>query len=153
MRMSRSPQNGGFHKCTGGGPLRAAAPAAPAMASRPRVLVCPSFAMVCLELAGGDRPVSSRDRDSRELIHYRLKCLGRGWKRGTAQALTMHLGGWEMGRSWQTCVEAGSHPLKNSVFSRQLTGFGGHGPPHAATLGPNVARFLVKRDARTSSGC
>src|SRR5271163_2875052 len=52
MRMSRSPQNGGFHSSTGGRPaagplaLFAARPSAPVIASRPN---CPSFAMVCLE--------------------------------------------------------------------------------------------------------
>src|SRR5580658_1738521 len=44
MRMSRSPQNGGFHSSTGGGPL--ARPSAPVIASSPN---CPSFAMVCLD--------------------------------------------------------------------------------------------------------
>src|SRR5258707_2979872 len=32
--MSRSPQNGGFHKCSGGGPLAPARFTAPVMASR-----------------------------------------------------------------------------------------------------------------------
>jgi hypothetical protein len=45
-------------------------------------------------------------------------------------------------------MEAGSHPVKNSVISRQLRGFGVPDPaPHVslrATVGPNVARFLVK---------
>src|SRR5438128_2550509 len=35
MRMSRSPQNGGFHRCTGGGPFLPAVFTAPAIASRP----------------------------------------------------------------------------------------------------------------------
>src|SRR5882762_874802 len=35
MRISRSPQNGGFHRCSGGGPLLAALFTAPVMASRP----------------------------------------------------------------------------------------------------------------------
>src|ERR1700730_1532350 len=46
MRMSRSPQNGGFQRSTGGGPLLPARASAPVIASRPD---CPSFAMVCLE--------------------------------------------------------------------------------------------------------
>src|SRR5580700_196099 len=45
MRMSRSPQNGGFHSSTGGGPLPARW-IAPVIASRPD---CPSFAMVYVE--------------------------------------------------------------------------------------------------------
>src|ERR1700681_1316661 len=45
MRMSRSPQNGGFHTSTGGGPLPARW-IAPVIASRP---ACPSFAMVYVE--------------------------------------------------------------------------------------------------------
>src|SRR4029078_10367119 len=67
--MSRSPQNGGFHRCTGGKPrpagfafaaLVAAAvrPSRPVLsrpeplrpwASRPGSLVCPWFAIVCLK--------------------------------------------------------------------------------------------------------
>src|SRR6266849_1023168 len=35
MRISRSPQNGGFQRWTGGGPLRAASRAAPARVSKP----------------------------------------------------------------------------------------------------------------------
>src|SRR5690348_8192354 len=35
MRMSRSPQKGGFHRCTGGGPFFPALLTTPAMASRP----------------------------------------------------------------------------------------------------------------------
>ena len=86
MRMSRSPQNGGFHRCTGGGPLPAAARAAPrwhpnqaellrllrhgsavaAIAHRlsPYRHICPAFAMVCLELphANGSLPIRDRDR-------------------------------------------------------------------------------------------
>src|SRR5947207_13238895 len=37
MRMSRSPQNGGFHKCTGGGPFSPARLTAPVIASSPLV--------------------------------------------------------------------------------------------------------------------
>src|SRR3954468_2127710 len=50
MRMSRSPQNGGFHRCTGGGPLPAEALAAPAMVSR---LPCgvPAFSVMAEALA------------------------------------------------------------------------------------------------------
>src|ERR1700685_1439947 len=46
MRMSRSPQNGGFHRSTGGGPLVPARASAPVIASSPG---CPAFAMVFLE--------------------------------------------------------------------------------------------------------
>src|SRR5580692_3200746 len=46
--MSRSPQNGGFHRSTGGGPLAVARASDPVIASRPD---CPSFAMVCREVA------------------------------------------------------------------------------------------------------
>ena len=48
MRMSRSPQNGGFQRSTGGSPLAgpAALASAPVIASNPD---CPAFAMVCLE--------------------------------------------------------------------------------------------------------
>src|SRR5262245_17685333 len=44
MRMSRSPQNGGFHRCTGGGPRPPALFAAPAIASSP--VFVPGSAMV-----------------------------------------------------------------------------------------------------------
>src|SRR5690348_17442932 len=47
--MSRSPQNGGFHRCTGGGPVRVADLAASVIASRPLLPLCPAFAIVCLE--------------------------------------------------------------------------------------------------------
>src|SRR5258707_2482835 len=56
--MSRSPQNGGFQRWTGGAPLAATSPTAPAMASRPTALPCPSFAIVSRNPA-----YSSRDRD------------------------------------------------------------------------------------------
>src|ERR1700712_2439495 len=50
--MSRSPQNGGFHKCTGGSPFPAALAVAAWLAaavspSSPASPVCPWFAMVC----------------------------------------------------------------------------------------------------------
>src|SRR5262249_44374073 len=48
MRMSRSPQNGGFHRCTGGGPLREASRAMPVMASSPRRACSVSCAMVSI---------------------------------------------------------------------------------------------------------
>src|ERR1700676_4554514 len=52
--MSGSPQNGGFHRCTGGNPfaagfLLAASLAAAVSPSSPCVLVCPCFALVCPE--------------------------------------------------------------------------------------------------------
>src|SRR5436305_6968666 len=52
--MSRSPQNGGFHRCTGGSPflapsVLAAVLAAAVRSSRPRSVPCPWFAMVCPE--------------------------------------------------------------------------------------------------------
>src|SRR6476620_6784104 len=52
--MSRSPQNGGFHRCTGGSPLPAGVALAASLAatvspSRPWVPVCPCFAIVCPE--------------------------------------------------------------------------------------------------------
>jgi len=46
--------------------------------------------------------------------------------------------------------EGGIAPLKNSVISRQLAGFGERGPPRLAIVGPNVARFLVKQDGLIS---
>jgi hypothetical protein len=42
--------------------------------------------------------------------------------------------------------EGGIAPLKNSVISRQLIGFGEPGPPLRATAGPSVACFLDKQD-------
>src|SRR5262249_46708033 len=54
-----------------------------------------------------------------------------------------------LGRSWQTCAEAGSHPVKNSVISNSCEGFGGATralSTAACDNGPNVARFLVKSD-------
>src|SRR3954469_8054521 len=64
--MSRSPQNGGFQRCTGGGPSRAAAVAAPAIESTPRsALRSPWFTwnVRC------DRRFASRERDRLELVH------------------------------------------------------------------------------------
>ena len=50
--MSRSPQNGGFHRCTGGGPLPPACLAAPASESSPRCGAAPprvpSVALSCV---------------------------------------------------------------------------------------------------------
>src|ERR1700742_837613 len=52
--MSRSPQNGGFHKCTGGSPFPPGVVlvASRAATVRPSILVvvCPCFAMVCLNV-------------------------------------------------------------------------------------------------------
>src|ERR1700729_1990115 len=67
MRMSRSPQNGGFHRCTGGGPLGAALPIAPVIASSataasPVPGSCPSFAIVSRNNQLRP-PGNSRDRD------------------------------------------------------------------------------------------
>src|SRR5262249_41628380 len=42
-----------------------------------------------------------------------------------------------LGRSWQTCAEAGSHPVKNSVISSSCEGFAGANrryPPLRATM-------------------
>src|SRR5436853_7606937 len=50
MRMSRSPQNGGFHKCSGGGPFFPARFTSPAMASRP-VFASAVFESVVFESA------------------------------------------------------------------------------------------------------
>jgi hypothetical protein len=51
-----------------------------------------------------------------------------------------------LGRSWQTCADARSHPVENSVISDSCEGFAG-GNRAASTVardnGPNVARFLV----------
>src|SRR5207249_10558980 len=47
MRMSRSPQNGGFHRCTGGGPLREASRAVPAFASTPAWSVFCAMVAIC----------------------------------------------------------------------------------------------------------
>jgi hypothetical protein len=43
--------------------------------------------------------------------------------------------------------EAGSHSLKNSVVSRQLSEIEAANRGTVATIGPNVARFLVNKDA------
>src|SRR5471030_1222549 len=65
MRISRSPQKGGFQSSTGGGPFPARA-SAPVIASRPD---CPSFAMVCInsergrEVRGLHKALHSRVRD------------------------------------------------------------------------------------------
>src|SRR6516165_340783 len=48
MRISRSPQNGGFHRCTGGGPFREASRATPAMASSPCRACSVSCAMAAI---------------------------------------------------------------------------------------------------------
>src|SRR5215813_6390293 len=83
MRMSRSPQNGGFHKCTGGKPVFAVFPTAPAMASSPAARVCPSFAMVCLERSSvtGGFP---RDRDRTQAYPLATELAGRRRKSYTA---------------------------------------------------------------------
>src|SRR5579864_8320377 len=62
MRMSRSPQNGGFQRSTGGGPLAPARRSAPVIASSPD---CPSFAMVCLKR---ERELVSRGRVNRCIV-------------------------------------------------------------------------------------
>src|SRR5262245_56090664 len=54
MRISRSPQNGGFQRWTGGGPLRAASRAAPAIASSPR-RSCSTFCAMAPLCAENDR--------------------------------------------------------------------------------------------------
>src|ERR1700692_629890 len=46
IRMSRARQNGGSHRWTGGAPSAAILPTVPAIASRPLVRPCPSFAIV-----------------------------------------------------------------------------------------------------------
>src|SRR5262249_38918900 len=54
-----------------------------------------------------------------------------------------------LGRSWQTCAEAASHPVKNSVIAMNCEGFGGASRPSSTAAcdnGPHVARFLVKSD-------
>src|SRR5262249_52451605 len=55
---------------------------------------------------------------------------GLGWT-GKAQKLKRSRPfrpGRVLGRSWQTCAEAGSHPVKNSVISNSCEGFGGRDP-------------------------
>src|SRR5262249_58131348 len=55
-----------------------------------------------------------------------------------------------LGRSRQSCAEAGSHPVKNSVISSSCEGFEATAAAAACLRrrahGPNVARFLVKSD-------
>src|SRR5215467_311289 len=122
MRMSRSPQNGGFHRCTGGRPVFALFPTAPAMASSPAVRVCPSFAMVCLERSSvtGGFP---RDRDRTQAYPLATELAGRRRKSYIAQAVTGPAARPVLGRSWHTRMEAGSHLVENSVIYWQLGGF------------------------------
>jgi hypothetical protein len=49
--------------------------------------------------------------------------------------------------------EAGSRSLKNSVVSRQLNEIEAANRGAAAAIGPNVARFLVNKDALSTSKC
>ena len=80
-----------------------------------------------------------------ELIHYHPK--GLGWigkaheSKGFATPPTQPI----RKRSEQACSEAGSHPVENSVISRQLPGFGVPGIRITGDIGPNVARFLVSQ--------
>jgi hypothetical protein len=85
--------------------------------------------MVCLELV----QVTGRFTAiviASKLIHCRAKALGNVPRRGshrkssTVQALTTLSARPVLGRSWQTCTEAGSLPVKNSVMSKAVAGFG-----------------------------
>jgi hypothetical protein len=49
--------------------------------------------------------------------------------------------------------EAGSRSLKNSVVSRQLNENEATNRGAAAAIGPNVARFLVNKDALSTGKC
>src|SRR5262245_33541892 len=102
--------------------------------------------MVCLELLrlSGCFP-AGRDRQRA----YPQLSPGLGWT-GKAQKLKRSRPfrpGRVLGRSWQTCAEAGSHAVKNSVISNSCEGFGGATRALSTAVcdnGPNVARFLVK---------
>src|SRR5207302_9280841 len=64
MRMSMSPQSGGFHRCTGGRPRAPSRRAAPTMVSRPFGSACLCFAMVH-PTVGRDALMCSRERDAK----------------------------------------------------------------------------------------
>src|SRR5262245_25925644 len=89
--------------------------------------------------------VSSAIVIASELIHRRPE--GLGWtgkaheSKGFATPPTQPI----RKRSEQACSEAGSHPVENSVISRQLPGFGAPSIRIVGDIGPNVARFLVSR--------
>src|SRR5215471_875244 len=146
MRMSRSPQNGGFHRCTGGRPVFAVFPTAPAMASSPAVRVCPSFAMVCLERSSvtGGFP---RDRDRTQAYPLATELAGRRRKSYIAQAVTGPAARPVLGRSWHTRMEAGSHLVENSVIYLAIGRIRVPAAGSAGVLGLNVARLLVSQAA------
>jgi hypothetical protein len=48
------------------------------------------------------------------------------------------------GPRWLPCRKAASRPLEIGVIYKQLTGIGATEPSRRATLGPIVARFLLK---------
>src|SRR5947207_9342614 len=89
MRMSRSPQNGGFHRCTGGAALAAACRTTPAMASSRPVLLRPSFAMVSRNLSLP--PGRSRDRDRIAADPAQPQRLGEGLEGCKPQGFTILL--------------------------------------------------------------
>src|SRR5262249_56199098 len=84
-------------------------------------------AIACLELVllSGCFP-AGRDRQRA----YPHLSPGLGWT-GKAQKLKRSRPfrpGRVLGRSWQTCAEAGSHPVTNSVISHSCEGFRGTNP-------------------------
>src|SRR5262245_28239376 len=121
MRMSRSPQNGGFHRWTGGGPLRAACPNAPAMASSP-LGVCPSFAMVCLE-PGTVTGCFHRDRDRTQAYPLPPAKPGPDGKSSRFAGLRDPFGSAGPG-AMADLQESDIAPVKNSVIFRRLSGIG-----------------------------
>jgi hypothetical protein len=50
------------------------------------------------------------------------------------------------GSSRQPCGMAGSRPAKNGIIYGHFRRIGASAPSRTATLGPNVARFLLKPD-------
>jgi hypothetical protein len=90
---------------------------------------CPSFAMVCLERVrvtgcfprdrGRKACLSTAARQAHAAFGRPVSTLG-PMESAKALAFTAISARPGSGQSWQACMEAGSHPVKNSVFSRQL---------------------------------
>src|SRR5258705_2288927 len=105
--MSMSPQSGGFHKWTGGGPFGAAVLSAPARPSSPAT--CPSFAIVGLKPILND--IRSRDRDGARPARRRENCVS-SWR--TRRNQVYKTGAY--GPEWGVAVSRRSRHLACYVY-------------------------------------
>ena len=122
----------------------------------------PSFAMVCpdsVQVTG----CFPRDRDRKASLSTAAQAGSRRprtpsgaplarWKSSIDQAFTDFSPQPVVGRSWQACMEAGSHLVKNSVFSRQLRGFGVPEPASHVSCVRSLARMLHVFWSRPATG-